>query len=561
MTNGKYTVPIAAASDDWLTSELLPAFVQCCDTGKSVVWVPCDSPGECEYVLSRIANFAGSIGRRTVVASVPNGEPLTIWDTLFGHPEPVTADDHGLAFNEAAETVVVMHDFHLVSPSMAAGISERLAKLAAIHGWLVVLGVLRNAAGHTIQHTPAVCVLEIPSLRSLSETELRSVAVARLADVLFDLDSAASASLATQIAHARPQSRQQLDVWLEYYAVADPEERQRRIDNVPPPSAQLTTRVDHYPPYDLSRMALAMQLTVSFNELEDANRDFHAWMGEPLVERPANARDPFASSDPAFWFVSLVSTLYSTIFDHGNPAIEFMAQYEWNVTTSDLISVSNRQFFRSLHALRTTMQHGMRTGWASDADTQSLVESWYEQHCNKRTPTRSDWRLLCRVLLDEWSSVTQRLRTVCKNGSGSASAGAVYNQLMTHRKRLSGQAMLDIFRNVVRDVGSTLDPYELRNRHMDTIRKQVEGYHKDALHIAARQLAEEVVLRESNRCPIRFADVTDICSDSARAGRLLEYARGAWNNDPCLTRDTLLELVRVHHAHCESLHEANERSV
>jgi len=253
------------------------------------------------------------------------------------------------------------------------------------------------------------------------------------------------------LSKALPRSRAQLENWINHYAEeASPLLKLR--ESPPPLRSDPSTEPAQVP----SREELRERFRTSLEKIEESDAVFEQVSGQSFFYRHHPLEDPFESPYPPSWFSGLVNRLCCLVFDAGEPKFASLCRFAYDPATGDIVA-SPSGFIKTLRSLRTSLQHGLRTGNKRNEEILSHVRNWYLKSTHGRAPCPIHARRLTDCLLAEWEELVERLHRVTHRFSSAASAHVVLSQIERDAGGISRGEFLQLAEEMIERIYPTLD--------------------------------------------------------------------------------------------------------
>jgi hypothetical protein len=486
------SVPVAAVDPDWPERELFPAFDRLRD-GAGVVWIPVDDAEEADYILNRLDAFTGS--REIRWCEVCHVDPLRFWSLLFG-----AACAPGRCQDVTARIWLVDGGERLPTASLRdhLGAVRHWARGAGV---LLLLPVFRVAFDATLRQD-ADLVLPIPALVEADVPTRLALAKALVDEGLPLLLPDDRQAIAVRLAQANPSSRSRLATWIGELAGA--KEPLKYLRERPAPADEPCRPKDLPTREQLRKRLVGVNGSVRacHNRLQAARPSLHLFFDHhDLV-------DPFASADPASWFVMLVSHLSSLVLDAGGKILLALAGWTVDRSSGSLLAPDDEpQFPAVLRNLRTTMQHALDRGLKKDREKLAEVREWYRKICGTSDPGSEYARGLADILMRLWETfageASKVVEFLCDHPSAPETR-PVWSRIDQLAGRLSEEELYDIARPIVESDCPSLSVRDFVRNYRKTINEDLGmmGLQPDKLPEAALPLVKRLIEALANPCPV-----------------------------------------------------------
>jgi hypothetical protein len=437
-------VPIAAVADDWLASVFWPRseeFLAEVITTGGLIWLPVDAGAEGDYLLTKLHELCDRRGWKVYELEVSAHDPYLFWAGVLGSPETA-----GLC-RSFPGSVLLVRSGELLPPSTVRMHLASLVDSSKAEKCSFVLPVFRSQSDLLLL-APVSLQLHVPALAEATPERRLELAEALVTSRISALKAPERREFAERLLSAGPLSRPQLEYWLEGMQDAEDPLVQAR-------GATFShDEPAHQPPPVASRAQLHSQFNQALAQLREASLLFREMFDTPLFFPHQALRDPFATSEPADWFMTLVSFLSCLIFDAGETTLECVAGFRFDTIGRDIVGEPVSTLLIDLRLLRTSLQHAMSLANKDNQQKLRNVESWYRLRCGEPSPRADHYRLLVTVLVGEWKKLVKGIYDVVSNMREAPSSLAVRNALATARRHLPLGDLLQLIRESV----ATIDP-------------------------------------------------------------------------------------------------------
>jgi hypothetical protein len=494
-TDSFLAIPIAAVADNWLVNVFLPQaedlLAEFTTNGGVVVWLPVDASSEGDYLLTKLYGLCGRRGWKVHEIEVSEHDPYLFWADVLGTPEKA-----GIC-RSIPSSVLLVRSGELLLPSTIRLHLASLVDSSKAEKCCVVVPVFRNQSDLLLL-APASPQFQVPALADVSPERRLGLAEALVRSRFPALKVAERRELAETLLSAGPLSRPQLEYWLDTLQDAeDPVVQVRRASFRHDEPA-------HQPPAVPSRSQLHRQFNQALAHLKETNLLFRRLCNTPLFFLHQPLRDPFSTSEPADWFMSIVSFLSCLIFDAGETTLDCIAGFRFDANQRDIVGEPVSTLLIDLRLLRTSLQHAMSLDNKDNQKKLRDVESWYRRRCGEPSPRPDHYRLLVTALVDEWETFVRGISEVVSNMMEAPSSLAVQNALAAARRHLPLGDLLQLIRESVATIDPAVDGDRVKRKHEQSIQRALKEccYTGNAFYDYARHLVEMAVANESNNSPI-----------------------------------------------------------
>lgn len=505
-------VPIAAVEPSWLNTGFLPAIgrlLETVDSGR-IVWMPCDSKDESDFLIARVKERAKQLGRAEISLDLAPADPTHCWEDLIGR-----ADNRGLLSNAPRGGVCCLHGGSFLPRWFLVEHIELLRNVVASRRAVIVIPIARAVETDGLPTCDSDARLEIPRLVDTNAGRLRQLVthlIVRECSELRDTETKVAKEAREQLIHriagaiGPTVSRTEVSRWLQVY--------QRRVDRgefanahdaaeaFPPP---IPSVMPPEPAPILRHQEFRDRFRATLTRVEDLNASFSAVTERALVRAHQPLLDPFSTADPMFWFISLISHLSCLLLDAGRAGICVAAKYRVNLQDSTLVARDSSPFVAQLRDLRTLYQHGLNPDSADDEKTAGRARAWFHNAVGIHVPDASHHRALAAQLLGAWEKFLDDVTALVEGLCVCGSTFALKDALSVAARDLP---TIDLFRLSERAC-QKIAPGRLNidaflRKHEDGIRAQLRStaVQGNYLEDEAYCIVEKYVADEVSRCPV-----------------------------------------------------------
>lgn len=528
------SVPVSCIDSDWLERDFktpIRRFLQ--DEGQhgGLIWLKVDAVDEGNYLLHHVGLLAHELGRTCNEIWVASSDPFIFWEDFFG-----TTDHCGLLHILKARTLVLVKNGCYLPNKWIRHRLLTLKGLCLTHGLVLFIPIFHREGRGLNGHPDGTLILKVPPFKESPRKELRILAVELLRERNPDMSVDSCLQMALQLTEAGPNSRTELQQWVDHYTA----QRQLFGSEAAWPPPELPRLVTSAPRVS-TRSMLQSRFQATFAWLHEAGENFFSWLGRPLFPPVQDSMDPFQAQDPLHWFWAMVSYIYSLIMDAADSGLLLLLEYREGSQPGELVNVPRPHFCRLVGALRTTLQHSLGEGVQKN---QEVVFSWYHECCKTVKPERYHWRHLTECLLKEWEELVITLRDSIRCIRKSSGKSSIEKQLAMKARNLSLHQWQTIIYEVIHNYQLPFDSGQLTRKHYSQLNLKLKEsvISEGELLKEARKLAEEVIWKETARCPIEAHDLIALgVPPGKRIGFLLEEANQLYRQNPMLSKKELLD--------------------
>jgi len=489
-----------------------------------IICLAVDAVDEGNYLLRTIRIFLESDKIIFDEVQIDLSDPLLFWNDFVG-----TADRIGKIDSLSETNIICIINGCYLPPKFIKDRMKILTGLCNSYKIILIIPIFHE----DLYYVEFDKKIVIPPFEKAPKNNKKGIIEDILKEADPSLDSTILKNIVNSILEANPNSRTELQKWIDHYENFD-----EQIEFPPKGIIRIfrsATNIDTV--HELSARFISLG-----EKLKKISENYYQWMGIPLFRKIHDLPKPFVVDEPAYWFSATVSYLSCLLFDSADKSLTILINY--NCESEELIASHVHPFFHLLRKIRTVMQHGLRIHSNKNKQTIEFVESWFARHCQKTKPHKQHWRRLTIKLLDEYEDFINRLFRCMDNIPNNSIASIIKLQINHQRKDLQRHEWINIIHNIVININPSLNPSELFDKHAERIKRELKDCIVSDAHIEeeAKKIAEKIIIEESIKCPVQAKDFEQMgINKGPNMGQFLNKANEIWNNDSTLTREEILK--------------------
>lgn len=530
------SIPLSTVPADWFETQAKARLRQLFSgtlKGGGILYLGVDSDEEGSFLLSRISRLEYHPWQ-FIESQVERSDPYLFWEQLVGNAEEI-----GLV---QPNSLMLVEGGCFLPLEFLKLRANWLVKCATAHQWIIALPILNRHFSRLDTKGDAIGTLIVPPLQKYSHKEHKEMVKQLVQQATPSLEEDIQQRLVNDLLAANPTSRTLLQNWINFYT--SQEDCLRTLNEEPPPP-RLKGPPAIVPP---TRQELKARFDTAHAKLNQASQLFENWLGYPLICEIEPLGDLFGSTEPAYWFTTMISTLYCYLIDKADLA--FLPMTKYGVKNGKIEAIESPLFYKTVGRLRTVMQHGLVVGESSDSDTIHWVKSWYlKKIFDDSSPKRHHWRILTDSLIKEYDQAVSQLLQLVESldTCDSMDLLVVRKNLEQQRRKLEKHTWRKLVRNSIEKFNAQLDTENFLERNLGEFRKQLNTSLANlaSLQEEAGKIVEMAVLKEISK--LQGGDLIKIGfpAEGPLLSKAKKYGNEEWEKLPFLTKEAVLELVKI----------------
>ena len=529
-------VPIACADEDWMDSEFIPWAKNALKGNEFGVWLmPSDAAVESNYLLGQLKKQAESRQTKWREINLSPEDPTIDWSIILG-----SADNKGLFSTK----VTFVKNGNYLPFWVVEEHLEEVDRICKSVGSKLFLPICREVAAQLDMNKYSCFAL--PQLRNANGDDRLKLFCWLIDKELPEISRSNTRNeLAKLLWLSDPLSRQCVSSFLRH--VGDAIQKEEFFDYLEAARSNVDSLVSKEPAQVKHVSALESKYFRLLNNLNGQCAPFEAATKQQLFRPNHELQNPFASGDPFFWFLVVVSNLSCIFFDAAKGrGLSVLPKFRFDRTLNDIVANDNVvDFVNSLRSIRTYFQHGLDPEGQDDRKTLQVAMEWLQISVQDGQKYRYLARDGLFRILGELDELLMQIIPIVENIKHVPTGYMVTQELLRSQRIVADHELYRAVEKVIKKSGVNLEAADFYRRNESIIRSDLSksNCNLENLHEELELIVESFCAKEITRMP----SVSDVLVKAGLKNRELGIAQKsleqAWESIPTMTLEDLKKLA------------------